>query len=134
MSVNQRKKTVLITGGSSGIGRVTALKFGSNGYNVCITYNSSLKKAEAVVDTLKKADCSSHIFKADFTKMEDIEKLFLDFDKHYKSLDVLVNNAGWTKYIAHKDLDKLTEDIFDKIIAVDLKAVFFCTKFAKSRI
>ena len=51
---------------------------------------------------------------------------FKQFGKVFNCLDVLINNAGWTKYIEHKKLDDLTEDIFDKIISIHLKSVFQC--------
>jgi len=119
-------KIVLITGGSRGIGRAIAMKFAKHGYNVCFTFSSGEKDAAATLSSIKSLGVSAKAIQANFLKPQAIKKVFDEFDMYFKGLDILINNAGWTKYISHQDLDALTEEIFDKIITVDLKSVFLC--------
>jgi len=126
---------VLVTGGSRGIGRAIALKFARNGYNVAIT-STSLPGERRSLETAVKLDASECRFitlEADFLQSGAIERVFSEFDRHYNHLDVLVNNAGWTQYIAHRNLDELSEELFDKIITIDLKSVFLCIQQAVRR-
>lgn len=105
-------KKVLITGGATGIGKATALLFLKNGYDVFITYNSTLPDYDGVAAV--KCDLSSH---------GDIEKLF----KTVGDIDVLVNNAGISLVKMINDTD---EDDYDKLSDINAKACFFTSKYA----
>ena len=127
------KKTVLVTGGSRGIGKTIALEFAKNEYDVAITFCSNEVESRKTVSELKNLGSVSKAFKIDYTETRNIEPFFSEFDKSYNNLDVLINNAGWTKYIEHGNLDGLTEEIFDQIIAIDLKSIFFNIQKAVKR-
>ena len=105
-------KKVLITGGATGIGKATSLLFLKNGYDVFITYNSTLPDYDGV--TAVKCDLSSH---------GDIEKLF----RTVGDIDVLVNNAGISLVKMINDTD---EKDYDKISDINAKACFFTSKYA----
>ena len=105
-------KKVLITGGATGIGKATALLFLKNGYDVFITYNSTLPDYDGVAAV--KRDLSYH---------GDIEKLF----KTVGDIDVLVNNAGISLVKMINDTD---EDDYDKLSDINAKACFFTSKYA----
>ena len=90
---------VLITGGSRGIGRSCAQLFSGLNANVIITYKSNRKEAEKTLASLDQNKRNS-IFQLDIAKPGSIEAFFNDVMKSYKTLDVLVNNAG--VYIEHK--------------------------------
>lgn len=105
-------KKVLITGGATGIGKATALLFLKNGYDVFITYNSTLPDYDGVAAV--KCDLSSH---------SDIEKLF----KTVGAIDVLVNNAGISLVKMINDTD---EEDYDKLSDINAKACFFTSKYA----
>jgi len=86
------KKVVLITGGSRGIGRATALAFAAKGAHVIINYRSDHESAN---DTLKQLQGDNHSkFCADISKPEELEEMFDKILFHYRRLDILINNAG----------------------------------------
>ena len=118
------KKTILITGGSRGIGKEIALKFARNDYDVAITYSEHREEAEETINDLKRYGINPVLIQCNFLSENSVEELFNIFDMHFDQLDVLVNNAGWTKYVDHNEI---TENFFDDLVTINLKSVFFCT-------
>ena len=105
-------KKVLITGGATGIGRACAELFAQKEYDVYVTYNETpcdLQGVTAVKCNLKNID--------------DIKSLF----DTVKTVDVLVNNAGVSLV---KMINDTTEDDYEKVTAVNERAVYFCSKYA----
>ena len=89
-----RGKVVLITGGSRGIGRSTALEFGKLGASVVIVYNNNDKKAKEVVQEIEKVGGKAVAFKADVSQEFELENIVEFVVKNYGKIDILVNNAG----------------------------------------
>lgn len=119
--MNFQNKTVLITGGSRGIGKACALAFAKRGARIGINYRSDDKTAN---ETLAEIGNEKHrLFKADISNEEKVEELIADFVGEFGSIDILVNNAG----IAHlHDIEKVTysewKDSWKKIIDTNLLA------------
>jgi NAD(P)-dependent dehydrogenase (short-subunit alcohol dehydrogenase family) len=88
------RKTVLITGGSRGIGAAVANMAAKRGYDVAISYVSNPDAAAHVVAAVKAAGGKAHAYKADTGKPADIIALFKAFDKDFGRMDAFVNNAG----------------------------------------
>lgn len=87
-----KNKTVLITGGSRGIGKATAIAFSQKGARVAINYRSDNQAAK---ETLAQLEGKGHIaLKYDIAAEDEPKKLIDDFIRHYDQLDILVNNAG----------------------------------------
>lgn len=128
-----QNKVALVTGGSRGIGKAIAIKFGEHGYSVAITYKSSVKDAAIVLQKLQKLGVDNVAIRADFNEKGSINNLFKEFDKNFSDLSVLVNNAGWTKYIDYKKINNITPDLFDKLVNIHLKSTFFCSQLAVKR-
>jgi NAD(P)-dependent dehydrogenase (short-subunit alcohol dehydrogenase family) len=85
-------KTVLITGGSRGIGRATAIAFANQGARVAINFKSNRKAAE---ETLQALSGDGHqLFQYDISNEDEQKALVEDVINHYERLDILVNNAG----------------------------------------
>jgi NAD(P)-dependent dehydrogenase (short-subunit alcohol dehydrogenase family) len=101
MTFDFTNKTVLITGGSRGIGSVTAKLFASSGANVIITYNANKEAAEQTLAELGPGNHS--IYQLDLADPASIEQLFDWFQEHYDRLDILVNNAA--VHLKHKILE-----------------------------
>lgn len=87
-------KTVLITGASRGIGRMTAKKFAENGYNVAINYNKSKMAAEELCREIKTLGGSAETFKADVSDNSQVEEMIKAVNQRFGVIDVLINNAG----------------------------------------
>jgi NAD(P)-dependent dehydrogenase (short-subunit alcohol dehydrogenase family) len=99
MTIDFADKTVLITGGSRGIGRACAQLFSKLKANVIITYKSNISEAEQTIASLASGGNHSS-FRLDITQPGAIEKMFSEVMKKYDRLDVLVNNAG--VFVEHK--------------------------------
>lgn len=120
-----KNKVVIITGGSRGIGRATAIEFGKLGAKVVIVYNSNDKKAQEVVEEIKKVGGNATCFKADVSKEENLKSI-VDFAiKTYGKIDVLVNNAG---IVFDREFENIKYDESLKILKTNMLAPLFLSK------
>lgn len=120
--MNFKNKNVLVTGGSKGIGKATALEFAKRGARVGINYRSDNNAAEG---TLKELGGEEHwIYKADISDEEAAQKLIEDFVSDFGRIDILVNNAGIAhlhniEEITYAEWKKSWRDIIDtNLIAI----------------
>jgi 3-oxoacyl-[acyl-carrier protein] reductase len=119
MTFNFKDKTVLITGGSRGIGSVTAKLFAASGADVVITYKSNREAAEQTLASLGTGRHS--IYQLDIADAAAIEHFFTLFSDRYERLDILVNNAA--VHLEHKILETGFENwqqCWDKTLAANL--------------
>ncbi len=123
-------KVALITGGGTGIGRGIGLMFAEEGANIAVNYSRSQSEANQTVDDIKKRGGKALAIKADVSKDIQVKDLVACTVKEFGRLDILVNNAGITAFVPYESLDDLTEEIWDRLIAVNLKGVFFCCRAA----
>lgn len=116
----------LVTGGSRGIGRATALRFAKEGWGVVITYKNRADKAEEVIKELLKFGAPLALsYKVDVSNEEDIIKLKKELERKIPYLNVLVNNAG---IINSGTIDEISSNEWKKIIDVNLTGSFLVTK------
>lgn len=118
-------ETVIITGGSRGIGRAAALLFGANGYNVIVNYMSSHEKAEAVCNEIISAGGMAVPYRADVSNRQAVNEMTAFARKQFGGTDILVNNAGIAEQIMFCDI---TEEKWDRMFDVDVKGVYNCTQ------
>ena len=124
--MNNENKTVLVTGGSRGIGKEVALKFAENGYNIVINYVSEKTNVDEIKKELLDVGAKDILLaKADVTNSEQMEELIKKAIEKFEAIDVLVNNAGITK---DNLLMRMSEEEFDKVIDVNLKGTYIVTK------
>ena len=121
----EEKKTVLVTGGSRGIGKEVALKFAENGYDVILNYVSDKTDVDGLTKELKDKGAESLILKADVSNVEEVENVVKQAIEKFGKIDVLVNNAGITK---DNLLMRMSEEEFDKVLEINLKGTFIVTK------
>lgn len=116
--------TILITGSTDGIGLETAKLLYKQGHNVLV-HGRSDKKLENAKSTLLAMKGSGEVssFKADLSKLSDVEQLASDILNSYTHVDALINNAG--VFVAHSGL---TEDGFELRFAVNAIAPYVLTK------
>ncbi len=118
-----RPKRVLVTGAAKRIGRVIAIELSKRGFAVAIHYNTSRFEAKEV-----SAECgNAPIFQADLSKVDEIRRVFREVRDQFGPLDCLVNNAARFTRIPVFDI---TEEDWDFIHDVNLKATFFCCQEA----
>ncbi len=114
-------KTALVTGASKGIGRSIAIRFAEQGANVAFTYLSSVEQGQALEAELAAKGVKAQGFKSDASDFKQADTLINDVIAAFGSLDILVNNAGITQDTL---LLRMTEDMWDRVIDVNLKSCF----------
>ena len=129
--MNVKGKTVLVTGGGTGMGRAIALFFAKNGANVCVNYRVSRKEAVETVEELRALGVKAEAYQADVAAEADVVRLMDDAARDFGGIGVLVNCAGKTHVVAHQDLAGMRSEYFDDIFAVNVKGTFFCCREAK---
>jgi len=122
-------KVAVITGSSRGIGAAIALKMAQDGADIVLNYNSdsSEKYIEEIKEKIKGYNQEVIAVQADISKMDQAKKLINETLDKFSKIDVLVNNAGIN---SDNLLLRMSEDDWDKVMAVNLKGVFNCTKAA----
>lgn len=118
-------KTVIITGGSRGIGKGIVEVFAKHGANIAFTYSSSGEAAEELATIASGEGVKVKAYKSDASNFEQAQELASKVLEEFESIDVLINNAGITK---DNLLMRMSEEDFDKVIEVNLKSVFNMTK------
>ena len=118
-------KTVLVTGGSRGIGKRIVENLATEGYNVVLNYNKSEKQAKEIQKDLKEKGINIEIYKADVSKREEVKKLVNFTLKKFNNIDALINNAGIAKLQMFNDI---TDKDWNEIINTNLNSAFFCTQ------
>ncbi len=122
-----REKVVVITGGSSGIGRAIAIEMGRQGANVVINYIGKPDAAQEVVHSIENEHGTAIAIEADVSKSDQVQHMISETIAQFGRVDVLVNNAGIEKETPF--LEK-PEHEFDMVIGVNLKGPFLCTQAA----
>lgn len=122
------KRTVIVTGGSRGIGKAISTRFAKEGYNVVINYYKNDEEANKLKAKLEK-DYNAEVLliKGDVSKDEDVKNLINETVNRFKTINVLVNNAGIA--IDKPFLEKTSED-FIKTLSTNLIGPFLTSKYA----
>jgi 3-oxoacyl-[acyl-carrier protein] reductase len=123
-------KTALVTGGGTGLGRAIALQLAQEGANLAINYFRSRDDAEKTAGEAQSFGVKAITVQADISVPESIEKLVAETEKAFGRLDILINNAGITKFVTFKDLDGLNEEDWLKIFKTNCMSIFFASRAA----
>ncbi len=113
-------KTVLITGGSRGIGAETVRQFANKGYHVAFTYLKSEEKAT----NLAKEYNALAIY-CDASKSEDVNKAVSKVEKEFGGVDILINNAGVDEFALFTDI---TDEMWHRMIDTNLSSAFYASR------
>jgi 3-oxoacyl-[acyl-carrier protein] reductase len=124
------RKVALVTGSATGIGRAVALRFAREGLAVVVNYSRSEKEAEETLAGVRRHGVPALLCRADVADERAVENMVSRCRAELGGLDVLVNNAGTTRFIEHTDLQALTAEVWDEILGVNLKGTFFCCRAA----
>ncbi len=117
-------RVALITGGARGIGKEIAMLFAKEGANIAIC-DVNLEEAEKTAKEIQGLGRESLAFKADVTSSAQVQDMADKILDKFHKIDILINNAGITK---DNLLIRMSEDEWDRVIAVNLKGTFVCTK------
>ncbi|MBC7994130.1 MAG: SDR family oxidoreductase [Rhizobacter sp.] len=122
------KKVCVVTGSSSGIGAATARLYAGKGWNVVINYSRDPAPAEAVAAQCEALGAEVLLVKADVAQDADCRRLASEVEARFGRADVLVNNAGTTKFVDLKNLDGLEAEDFHKIYSVNVIGAYQMTR------
>jgi 3-oxoacyl-(acyl-carrier-protein) reductase len=118
-------KTALVTGGSRGIGKAVALALAARGADVGVTCFTGCKFAEDVRAHIRDLGRRAEFFAHDVGNPEEVAKMAAEVNDTLGGIDILVNNAGITR---DRSFKKMTQEMWDAVIAVNLTGVFVVTK------
>ncbi len=121
------EKVALVTGGSRGIGRAIALALAERGARVAVNYVTNAEAAAAVVEEIAGTGGQAIAIQGDVSQAEDAKRLVNETLAQFDGLHILVNNAGLTK---DDLLLRMSEEAWDRVMEVDLRGAFLCTKAA----
>ncbi len=122
-----RGRAALVTGGSRGIGRSISLELARAGAAVAINYNQSRQQALSAVQEIEALGGRAIAVQADVRVPEEVERMTQEALDAFGRLDILVNNAGYNKDTL---ILRMTLEDWDEVMALNLRAVFLCTKAA----
>ncbi|GHD41097.1 3-ketoacyl-ACP reductase [Thalassobaculum fulvum] len=116
-----RGAVALVTGGNGGLGQRICHALAAEGVNIAVMYARSREQAEGVAAELAgRHQVQARAFACDITDRAQVERLVADVTGQFGRLDILVNDAAYNKAIPFQDLDGLTEEEWDRILAVNL--------------
>ena len=119
-------KVVLVTGGSSGIGRATAIKFGEQGAKVVVAARRE-KEGNETAEMIKKAGGEGMFIRTDVRIASQVENMVQQTVKEYGRLDIAFNNAGMGGIMAR--LIRTSEELFDELVDTNFKGVWLSMKY-----
>jgi NAD(P)-dependent dehydrogenase (short-subunit alcohol dehydrogenase family) len=121
------EKVAIVTGGAMGIGRATCIMLAKEGAKVAVT-DVLEKEGKKVVEEIKNAGGDAAYWNLDVTKEKEVEKTMKSISDKWGKINVLVNNAGISGVNA--PTHEVTEEEWDKVMDINVKGVFLCTKHA----
>jgi 3-oxoacyl-[acyl-carrier protein] reductase len=115
-----------VTGSSTGIGRAAAVALADRGCRVVVHYNRSEDEAREVVERISSSGGEAPLVGGDVADAGEVKRMVGEIEDRYGRLDILVNNAG--SLIERRTLEEMTEDLWDRVMAVNLKSVYLCSQ------
>lgn len=123
-------KVAVVTGGGTGIGRAISNLFAAEGARVLVNYSRSGQDAEDTVKEIQSKNGMAIGVQADVSKQTEASALMNAAISNFGRLDYLINNAGWSKRVPHHQFDDLTDEIWDRVFATNLRGAFYCVRAA----
>src|SRR5579863_289930 len=124
-----RGTVALVTGGNGGLGQRICHALAKEGAHIAVMYAQSRDQAEGVTRELTSSyQINAAAFPCDITDPAAVDKLVTDVAKRLGSIDILINDAAYNKSVPFPDLDNLTQELWDKIMAVNLTGPMRLTK------
>jgi 3-oxoacyl-[acyl-carrier protein] reductase len=121
----------LVTGGATGIGRAVCFELARAGAKgVVVNYSRSVADATATVSELAALGVEGLPVKADVSREDEVKAMVDQAAAHFGRLDVLVNNAGTTRFIPFPDLDAVTDEVWQHILGVNLMGTWYTARAA----
>jgi len=114
-------KTVLVTGGSRGIGAAISLELGTSEFNIIVNYNHSKEQADAIVYQIHKQGGNATAIQGNISDPQSCSQLFTEINAKFGSIDILINNAGITR---DKSFKKMSLSEWNEVINTNLTSAY----------
>lgn len=118
-------RVALVTGGARGIGQAIAVALAKEGAAVMVNYRERAGEAASVVAAIQRSGGRAAAIATDVSIADAVRRMIQEVEARLGPIDILINNAGMA---AERGLDDITEEDFDRAIAVNLKSAFLCTQ------
>jgi 3-oxoacyl-[acyl-carrier protein] reductase len=122
---NLEGRVALVTGAGRGIGRAIALIVAEAGADVAVNYRERAEPAEATAKDIRQLGRRVEVVQADVARAAEVARLVDTVERRLGPVDILINNAGIAEPCTIEDL---TEELFDRTLAVNLKSAFLCSQ------
>jgi 3-oxoacyl-[acyl-carrier protein] reductase len=130
MTMDLSGGVAIVTGGGTGLGKAISLALGRAGMSVAVNYSRSEAEASQTVEELRRLPVRALAVQADVRDEKAVESMVAQVTRELGGLDVLVNNAGITRYVPMRDLEPLSAADFERIFAVNVTGAFLCARAA----
>ena len=127
---DEKRPVALVTGSATGVGRACVLQFANLGFDVVVNYSRSETEARETVAAAESVGAQVLLVCCDVSDDERVGAMIDEIERTFGRLDVVVNNAATTEFIEHANLEGLTEAMWDRMLAVNLKGPFFVVRAA----
>jgi 3-oxoacyl-[acyl-carrier protein] reductase len=121
-------KVALVTGGGTGLGREISNLLVAKGVDIALTYSRSRDEAEKAARELAESGRRVTSHQVDVSVSSDVEGLIEQVQREHGGIDLLVNCAGTTVFAPFDDLSKMTDEVWDLLLGVNVKGPFNCTR------
>jgi 3-oxoacyl-[acyl-carrier protein] reductase len=125
-----KAKVAIVTGGNGGLGRRICHALARSGSDVVVVYAQSRGSAETFAGELRGTGVRAEALACDVSNPQQVQELMARVLGSFGRIDILVNDAAYNKWIAFQDLDAMTYDEWQKILAINLTGPMLCIKAA----
>lgn len=126
--MNWTNTVALVTGGGTGIGRATSILLASRRATVAVNYSRSQDEAEETVQQILNAGGHAFAVQANVASDVEVRQMIASITDQVGPVTALVNNASITHHIPMKDLEAVTDDIWNELYDVNVKGMFYCAR------
>lgn len=121
-------KVALVTGSSTGIGRATAQLLAARGAKIVVNYARSAEDAAETLSLVEAAGSEGIVVQADVTDEAAVDRMLAEASAQLGPIQILVNNAGTSRFVPFSDLDGLADDIWEETYRTNVIAPFRCIR------
>jgi NAD(P)-dependent dehydrogenase (short-subunit alcohol dehydrogenase family) len=122
-------KVVIVTGGALGMGRATSIAFGAEGARVTIA-DVNEAAGRSAIEAVQAAGGQGHLVVADVARASECQRVVRETVDRFGQLDILFNNVGIQPQSSYASVEDTTEEMWDRIMDVNLKSYFLMSKYA----
>ena len=126
--MNLKGKVALITGGGTGVGRAIVLQLAALGAQVAVNYSRSKAEAAATVREAEQLGAKALAVQADVSNEEAVSSMTREVGTNLGPIEILVNNAAFTRFTDLGDLNALSQQDWDRTFNVNVSGTLYCTR------